>query len=1064
MAPLNAALRGVLEKAVVAARDAAERAATAAIATLAVGREEAFATHTPEQRALRVALRARARQLGGGRLQDGLPLLVEEIGYEQWHRMLFARFLIENELLMDARGLSQSMEDCEYQAEQEGFANPWQYAAHLAARMLPGIFRADDPSVQVPLAIEGRTALETILAGLPSAVFTSDDGLGWVYQFWQSKQKDAVNATQRKIGGADLAPVTQLFTEDYMVRFLLENSLGAWWAARHPESPLVTTFTYLRRLDDGTPAAGTFPDWPEKVAEVTVMDPCCGSGHFLVAAFEMLRQMRMEEEGLSAAGAADAVLRDNLYGLELDARCIQIAAFALALAAWKAAGHRTLPVPNLACSGVPVSGQLDEWTKLAGDDVNLRSSLERLYHLFRQAPDLGSLIDPTNVPVRDRMFTPDLSKAGTLLDLALAHDRSTADPVAAVFGESARGVARAVSLLSRRYILVSTNVPYLAIRKQGEVLRAFLAEHHPLARADLATAFLERCRRFVDKNGTLSVVTPQSWLFLGTYGPLRQLLLKEMSWNLMGRIGPAAFQTIGGAVVNVVLLILSDHRPGLAYLMRAIDVMAAMTPGEKADALRLTALESGEQAGQLQNPGARVGLGGTIGQTLLSRYARCYAGILTGDYQRFGRLFWELTLPRSGWSFQQSTVRETCSYGGREHILLWEDGSGSLRQYALEVRARLHDADKRGSSAWGKMGVAVSQMNALPCTIYNGDLFDNNVAIIVPNDSAFLPAIWAFCQSGELGRQIRKYNQKLSVDPSYIVGIPFDASYWQRIADEAGPLPAPYSNDPTQWLFGGDPADSTEPLQVAVARLLGYRWPQQEPDHLSRFADDDGIVPLVPVAGEEPAAERLRSVLSAAYGDAWSVGQLERLLQEAGYGGKGLDVWLRDRFFEQHVKLFQQRPFIWHIWDGRRGDGFSALVNYHKLDDARLGKLIHTYLGGWIRSQRDAVEAGVPGADDRLDKALQLQRKLMEIAAGEPPYDIYVRWKPLHEQPIGWNPDLNDGVRLNIRPFVTAGVLRSKVNVKWDKDRGKNPDGSERLNDKHLAVAEKQAARASTSR
>ena len=80
----------------------------------------------------------------------------------------------------------------------------------------------------------------------------------------------------------------------------------------------------------------------------------------------------------------------------------------------------------------------------------------------------------------------------------------------------------------------------------------------------------------------------------------------------------------------------------------------------------------------------------------------------------------------------------------------------------------------------------------------------------------------------------------------------------------------------------------------------------------------------------------------------------------------------------------------------------------------------------------------------------------MEIAAGEPPYDIYVRWKSLREQPIGWNPDLNDGVRLNIRPFVTAGVLRSKVNVKWEKDRGKNPDGSERHNDKHLTVAEKQ--------
>ena len=84
-----------------------------------------------------------------------------------------------------------------------------------------------------------------------------------------------------------------------MVKFLLENSLGAWWAARHPTSPLLKQFTYLRFRDDGTPAAGIFPGWPERAAKVTIMDPCCGSGHFLVAAFEMLKRMRMEEEGLS---------------------------------------------------------------------------------------------------------------------------------------------------------------------------------------------------------------------------------------------------------------------------------------------------------------------------------------------------------------------------------------------------------------------------------------------------------------------------------------------------------------------------------------------------------------------------------------------------------------------------------------------------------------------------------------------------------------------------------------------------------------------------------------------
>ena len=164
----------------------------------------------------------------------------------------------------------------------------------------------------------------------------------------------------------------------------------------------------------------------------------------------------------------------------------------------------------------------------------------------------------------------------------------------------------------------------------------------------------------------------------------------------------------------------------------------------------------------------------------------------------------------------------------------------------------------------------------------------------------------------------------------------------------------------------------------------------------------------------------------------------------------------------QHCKVFHNRPFIWHIWDGRN-DGFSALVNYHKLNKENLTKLIYTYLGDWIRMCEAKKKAGESGAEGLLSAALKLKEKLELILEGEPPYDIFVRWKPLEEQPIGWDPDLNDGVRLNIRPFMEADVLRKKPNIKWGIDRGKNPPGSPwgeiRNNDKHLTLAEKRAAK-----
>ena len=144
--------------------------------------------------------------------------------------------------------------------------------------------------------------------------------------------------------------------------------------------------------------------------------------------------------------------------------------------------------------------------------------------------------------------------------------------------------------------------------------------------------------------------------------------------------------------------------------------------------------------------------------------------------------------------------------------------------------------------------------------------------------------------------------------------------------------------------------------------------------------------------------------------------------------------------------MFHERPFIWHVWDGRK-DGFGALVNYHRLDHSNLNKLTYTYLGDWIRQQQADAKSGKPGAAERLGAAKELQQELEKILEGEPPYDIFVRWKPIKKQASGWNPDLNDGVRLNIRPFLLAkdlgkkgaGILRSKPNIKWDKDRGTEP-------------------------
>jgi hypothetical protein len=313
-----------------------------------------------------------------------------------------------------------------------------------------------------------------------------------------------------------------------------------------------------------------------------------------------------------------------------------------------------------------------------------------------------------------------------------------------------------------------------------------------------------------------------------------------------------------------------------------------------------------------------------------------------------------------------------------------------------------------------------------------------------------------------------------------MVKVPFDVAHWQEVASREYPngLPNPYSNDPTQWLFTGDISASADLLQVAVARLLGYHWPDQPmtKDAIDTLAATDGILCLPGVRGESAAAERVLEVLRAAYSKSWSDSVLHELLTKADCKpGTTLDDWLRNQFFIQHCQRFHQCPFIWHITDGRQKDGFSALVNYHKLNHKTLENLTYSYLGDWIKAQDADAKASKTGADLRLKAAQDLQEKLKLILAGEPPYDIFVRWKPLQEQPIGWNPDLNDGVRVNIRPFFEAGILRKNPTIKWTKDRGKEPErekaeypwfwsGStftgDRVNDIHLTNAVKTAAQA----
>ena len=578
----------------------------------------------------------------------------------------------------------------------------------------------------------------------------------------------------------------------------------------------------------------------------------------------------------------------------------------------------------------------------------------------------------------------------------------------------------------------------------------------------------------------------------GGYKKQREHLLRHSTWNLLVRLGAGAFETISGEVVNAILLTLSQFQVPDGHQLIALDVSACSSAEEKALALRRDVLTAVGQSTQLDNPGSVIVLGNDVSPNKLGDFAIVQGGTTTGDAALFRRQFWEVDQSSGAWAPQQGTVSGTELYAGHELVLLWEGGRGQIA-----ARTGGGGATVAGRDCWKKHGIAIAKTGSLYVTLYTGEVFENVAFVLIPKDPVHLAALWSFCSSPEFHEAVRSVNQAWCVDPGYYEMAPIDLAYWQAVARDQFPggLPKPLSNAPTQWIFHGHPLPATDPLQVAVARLLGYRWPAERDEkmelgddarawvsrcaELDPLCDDDGIVCLPAVRGEAVAVDRLRALLARAFGADWSASREAALLREAGCDGLPLAQWLRDKFFAQHVARFQKRPFIWHVWDGHK-EGFSALVNVHTLTRAKLQTLIHTYLGDWITQQKRAVDAGDGDATLRLARAKGLNDKLEAILEGEEPYDIFVRWKPAHLQPIGWEPDLNDGVRMNIRPFVQAEVLRipgRQLGIKWEPDRGKDvpsapwfklgptygePEGT-RINDHHLSLADKQAARAKVS-
>jgi len=237
---------------------------------------------------------------------------------------------------------------------------------------------------------------------------------------------------------------------------------------------------------------------------------------------------------------------------------------------------------------------------------------------------------------------------------------------------------------------------------------------------------IERLLRLSAPGGSISTVSPQNWLYQSYYKKFRGDLLQKQTINLIGALGARAFSSISGEVVNVALVVINRSTNDAGSMYSALDANEDDSIESKMSNLSNGPVYLVDQNSQIRENERKITTKSRTGLQKLNEYATFNLGVCTGDYERFGRDFWEIEARAGKWRLQQTTIRETNNYGGCQKIIFWENGQGALYQFVDERLSGNVGSWLRGKDAWNKRGVLVSAMGPLPVSLYSGDIYDNN--------------------------------------------------------------------------------------------------------------------------------------------------------------------------------------------------------------------------------------------------------------------------------------------------------------------------------------------------
>ena len=484
--------------------------------------------------------------------------------------------------------------------------------------------------------------------------------IGWFYQYYISEKHEAVvdPLHGKVVAKEDIPAATQLFTTDWVVRYILDNSLGRYWIERHPESKLAEKLTYFV-----APRDGKIPTVNESISpeELEVLDPCVGSGHFLSYAFDILLEI-YREYGWSDRDAAKSIIENNLYGLDIDDRAAQLACFAVMMKARKY--NRRIINANTQLHILAMQDSTfmtDELIKyVAGRNASIRNDLNELRIVFNNAKEYGSIIsvpqlhyDVLYARIQEIESTP----VESLIDVQ--YQRSSIEELLPLI--------RQAEILAGKYDVVATNPPYM--NKYSARLKAYISEHYEEYKGDLFSVFVYRNFGFCKQNGYSGFMTPMVWMFIKTYESLRKYIISQKSISTLIQFEYSAFEEATVPICSFVLKNGRETMKGLYFKLSdfrgGMEVQRAKV--EEAIANRNCGyFFEADETNYSKIPGVPLAywasnaiLSDFARATLIGEIASPKQGLATTDNNRFVRLWHEVVFSHIGFGFSHEEAMES---------------------------------------------------------------------------------------------------------------------------------------------------------------------------------------------------------------------------------------------------------------------------------------------------------------------------------------------------------------------------------------------------------------------